>query len=149
MDMTRKNISLTSDPRDIFFYLSILACSVSTAVASAIFERTSGTCGSEPSSRLKDKSLDQLLPSSTLKVVTGPSFCPFTLISHWYCLSTQLDSFYQQRICTSKGNFSFKSRPHYGRALGSWEANKQSFFLCKSGRKKYMMYPYKWKIQNM
>ena len=81
MEMTRERISFTFDPRDMLLSLQMGFSFVRAAVACAILERTSGL---EPS------------PETTapryLKLVTVPSFCPFTFISlsgcHWHCLSS-------------------------------------------------------------
>ena len=66
--MTRERISLTFDPRDMFFLLQI-GFSVKAAVACAILERTSGLEPSYETTVLRHSNL------------YGPIFCPFTLIS--------------------------------------------------------------------
>ena len=82
IEMTRERISFMFDPRDMLLSLQMGFSFVRAAVACAILERTSGL---EPSS-------ETTVPSY-LKLVTVPSFCPFTSISlslsgcHWRCLS--------------------------------------------------------------
>ena len=75
MEMTRECISFTFDPRDILLSLHMGFSLVRAAVAYAILERISGL---EPS------------PETTapryLKLVTVPSFCPFTFVSLWMLL---------------------------------------------------------------
>ena len=81
MEMTRKRISFTFDPRDMLVSLQMGFSFVRVAMACAILERTSGL---EPSS--------EITTSMYLKLVTVPSFCHFTFISlsgcHWLCLSS-------------------------------------------------------------
>ena len=81
MEMTRERTSLTFDPRDMLLSLQMCFSSVRAAVASAILEKFSGL---EPSS--------ETTAPRYLKLVTVPSFCPFTFISlygcHWRCLSS-------------------------------------------------------------
>ena len=80
MEITRKSIRFTVDPRDILFSLQADFSFVRAAVAWSILERI---CGFNFSS--------ETIASRYLKHVTVPSFCPFTsLISfgcHQRCLS--------------------------------------------------------------
>ena len=76
MEMTRERISFTFDPRDMLLSLQMGFSFVRAAVACAILERTSGL---EPSS--------ETTAPRYLKLVTVPSFCPFTFISLWMTLA--------------------------------------------------------------
>ena len=76
MGMTRERISFTFDPRDMLLSLQMGFSFVRAAVACAILERTSGL---EPSS--------ETTAPRYLKLVTVPSFCPFTLNSFWMPLA--------------------------------------------------------------
>ena len=70
MEMTRKRISFTFDPRDMLLSLQMDFSFVRAAVGCAILERTSAL---EPSS--------ETTAPRYLKLVTVPDFCPFTFIS--------------------------------------------------------------------
>ena len=74
--MTRERISFTFDPRDMLLSLQMGFSFVRAAVACAILERTFGL---EPSS--------ETTAPRYLKLVTVPSFCPFTFISLWMPLA--------------------------------------------------------------
>ena len=79
--MAREHISFTFDPRDMLLSLQIGLSFVRPAVACAILERFSGF----------ETSPETTVPRY-LKLITLPSFCPFTLISsasgcHLRCLS--------------------------------------------------------------
>ena len=75
MEMTRECISFIFDPRDMLS-LQMGFSFVRAAVASAIIERTSGL----------ELSSETTTPRY-LKLVTVPSFCPFTFISLWMPLA--------------------------------------------------------------
>ena len=72
MEMTRERISFTFDPRDMLLSLQMCFSFVRAAVACAILERISG---------LRQSS--ETTAPRYLKLVTVPSFCPFTFISLW------------------------------------------------------------------
>ena len=76
MEMTRECISFTFDPRDMLLSLQMGFSFVRAAVACSILERTSGL---EP--------LSETTAPRYLKLVTVPSFCPFTFISLWMPLA--------------------------------------------------------------
>ena len=76
MELTRKRISFTFDPRDMLLSLQMGFGFVRAAVACAFLERTSGL---EPSS--------ETTAPRYLKLVTVPNFCPFTFISLWMPLA--------------------------------------------------------------
>ena len=73
--MTRECISFTFDPRDMLS-LQMGFSFVRAAVACAILERTSGL-----------KLSSETTTPRYLKLVTVPSFCPFTFISLWMPLA--------------------------------------------------------------
>ena len=82
MDMTRKRISFTFDPRDMLLSLHIGLRFVRAVVACAIRERTSGF---EPSS--------ETIATMYLKLVTVRSYSPLTVISLWMSLALLIISF--------------------------------------------------------
>ena len=69
MEMTSEGISFISEPGDILLFLQMGFSFVRAAVACAILERISDL---EPSS--------ETMAPRYLKLVTVPSFCPFTFI---------------------------------------------------------------------
>ena len=81
MERTRGRISFTFGPRDMLLSLQMGFSFVRAAVACAILERISGL---EPSS--------ETIAPRNLKLVTVPSFCPFTFISLWMSLALFLFS---------------------------------------------------------
>ena len=88
MEMPRKRISFTFDPRDMLLSLQMGFSFVRTAVACAILERTSGL---EPSS--------ETTAPRYLKLVTVPNFCPITFISLWMPLALFVITFGLLPIC--------------------------------------------------
>ena len=74
--MTRERISFTFDPKDMLLSLQMGFSLVRAAVACSSLERISGL---EPSS--------ETTAPRYLKLVTLPSFCPFTFISLWMPLA--------------------------------------------------------------
>ena len=82
MEMTWERISFTFGPRDILLSLQMGFSYVRAAVVCAILERTFGL---EPS--------PETTAPGHLKLVTVPSFCPFTFISVWMPLALFVISF--------------------------------------------------------
>ena len=76
MEMARKPISFTFDPIDMLLSLQIDFSFVRAEMVCAVLERISGF---EP--------VSETTAPRYLKLVTVPSFCPYTLISLWMLLA--------------------------------------------------------------